>query len=88
MDTSDPVIVNIVTPEYKKVIVEASNGYRYYADLSSFSTVYCFPKIEDEWIQVKAGNYRDVLTWPTNFEVHLDQVIGLAYKTERISQPA
>jgi hypothetical protein len=88
MGSPNPLVVNVSTPEYQKVIVEASDGLRYYSDLSSLSKVYCFPKNKTEWDQVSADSFGSALIWSTRFEVHMDQVVGLADKTEKIAQSA
>ena len=88
MGSPNPVVVKVSTPEYQKVIVEASDGHRYYSDLSSLSRVYCFPKDKTEWDQVSADSFGTALVWTSRFETHMDQIIGLAYKTERIAQSA
>ena len=88
MGTPNPVIINVLTPDYQKIVVEASNGLRYFSDLSKLSAVYCFPKNKTEWDLVSADSYGTALIWTSRFEVHMDQVIGLAYKTEKIAQSA
>lgn len=88
MGSPNPVVVKVSTPEYLKVIVEASDGRRYYADLSSLSGVYCFPKNKTQWDQVAADSFGSALVWTTRFEAHMDQIIGLAYKTETVAQSA
>lgn len=88
MGTTSPVILKVVVPEYGKVIVDASNGKRYFSELASLSGVYCFPKDESEWRAVSpdAGGY--ALIWTSRFEAHIDQIIGLATKVEDSSQSA
>ena len=86
MDSPSPVITKISTPSFKKVVIEASDGNRYYSDLTSFSKVYCFPKTESDWKQVSVDSYGLGLVWTSRFEVHVDQVIGLAAKVESIQQ--
>ena len=88
MDTPNPLIISVTTPEYKKVIIEASNGTRYYTDLSLLAEVYCFPKLKSEWDQVSPDSYGLALIWTSRFEVHIDQIIVLAYKKEKIPQSA
>ena len=88
MGSPNPVAVKVFTPEFEKVIVEASDGFRYYADLSSLSKVYCFPKNKAEWDQVSPDSFGTALIWTSRFEAHMDQIIGLAYKTEKIPQSA
>jgi hypothetical protein len=52
MGGSTPLIRSVTTPAYMGVVIEASDGCRYEADLSSFSGVYCFPHDADEWSRV------------------------------------
>ncbi len=88
MGTTNPLIISVSTPEYQKVIIETSDGLRYFSDLSSMSKVYCFPKSKSEWDKVSPDSHGLALVWVTRFEVHVDQVIGLAYKTEQLSLSA
>ena len=88
MGAAAPVILKVKTPEYKKVVIDASDGKRYHSDLSRFLTVYCFPKTEAEWDTVSVDVTGRALTWTSRFEVHIDQVIGLATKVEDASQSA
>lgn len=88
MGSPNLVAVKVSTPEFQKVIVEASNGFRYHADLSPLSKVYCFPKSKIEWDQVLPDSYGTALIWTSRFEAHMDQIIGFAYKTEKIPQSA
>ena len=82
MGTSTSVIRDVQAPEYGKVIVEASDGKRYFADLTSLSKVYCFPKDAVAWSKVSIDSYGLAIIWASRFEVHVDQVIGLATKIE------
>ncbi len=88
MGSPNPLVVNVSTPDYQKVVIEATDGNRYHSDLSALSKVYCFPKDQLEWNQVSVDSFGSALIWTTRFEVHMDQIIGLAYKTERIAQSA
>jgi hypothetical protein len=88
MGATAPVILKIETPDYKKVVVEATDGHRYYSDLSALSQVYCFPKSREDWGRVSIDSYGRALIWTSRFEVHIDQIIGLASKKERIQQSA
>lgn len=88
MGVTDPVIVKIAIPEYKKIIIEASDGLRYHSDLSELSRVYCFPKSKEEWTQVNVDSYGRALIWTSRFEAHIDQIIGLAFKKEKVQQSA
>jgi hypothetical protein len=83
-----PVIRAVSTPAYMKVSIEASDGRRYDADLSSFSSVYCFPRNAEEWASVSIDSYGLGLMWATRFEVHIDQVIGLATQVEPLETSA
>jgi hypothetical protein len=82
MGTSSPLIRSVATPAYMRVSIEASDGNRYEADLSSFSTVYCFPRTAEEWSRVSLDSYGLSLVWASRFEVHVDQVVGLADHVE------
>lgn len=88
MGASTPMILKVQTPEYKEVIIDASNGKRYYSNLSSFSTVYCFPKSEADWRNVSIDGEGLSLIWSSRFEAHIDQVIGLATRVEDSFQSA
>jgi hypothetical protein len=48
--------------------------------------VYCYPKTEEEWRQVAIDSYGLGLVWTTRFEVHVDQVIGLADRREPLQR--
>ena len=85
---ASPLIVKVSTPEYKKVIVEASDGNRYYSELSALEKVNCFPQDLSQWEKVTPDGFGSALVWACRFEVHIDQVIGLAYKVESIAQSA
>ncbi len=88
MGSSPPVILKVATPEYKKVVIEASNGKRYFSDLTYLSNVYCFPKTTEDWSKVTQDSGGYALVWVSRFEAHIDQIIGLATKTEDISKSA
>lgn len=88
MGSTHSLIISVNTPEFGKVIIETSDGFRYFSDLMPISKVYCFPKNKTEWDQVSPESYGLALVWSSRFEVHLDQVIGLAYKTKKIQQSA
>jgi len=83
-----PVILRVDTPAYGRVVVEASDGVRYHADLSSFARVYCYPSDQAAWTQVSPDSYGLGLIWASRFEVHVDQVIGLAERTEPVERSA
>ena len=86
MGSTTPVIMNVSAPKLGTVIVEASDGNRYYSDLSSLKAVHCYPKTNEEWKKVTADSYGLGLIWSTRFEVHMDQVIALATKIESIKK--
>ena len=85
MGQATPVILSVDTPQYKHVRAKLSDGFVYLADLSSLSSVYCFPKDEKEWAQVTIDTSGYALMWKNRFEVHVDQIIGLSIKTEIFS---
>ena len=86
MDSSTRVILKVETPEYKKVVIETSDGQRYFSDLKALSSVYCYPKTKPDWDKVSADSYGRALIWSSRFEAHIDQVIGLSYKSEKVSE--
>ncbi|MBI4042240.1 MAG: hypothetical protein HY391_02080 [Deltaproteobacteria bacterium] len=86
MGTPTPVILNVLATEPGIVIIEASDGNRYYSDLSSLRRVYCYPKSKAEWKKVAVDSYGLGLIWSSRFEVHVDQVISLATKIETIKK--
>ena len=83
-----PLIRSVSTPAYRHIVIEASDGNRYDADLSSFAGVHCFPASRDEWAKVCIDSYGLALIWASRFEVHVDQIIGLAQSVERSGAPA
>ncbi len=88
MDRPTPVILSVSPLELPRLAIETSDSVRYYADLSELSFVYCFPKDGRTWEQVSIDSQGLALVWPNRFEVHVDQVIGLAYQTERVPKHA
>jgi hypothetical protein len=88
MGTTAPVIIKVEISEFRKVVIEASDGLRYHSDLSALSQVYCFPKSKEEWAQVSVDSYGRSLIWTSRFEAHIDQIIGLASKKEKVQQSA
>ena len=82
------MIVKVATPEYGRVVIEASDGMRYSADLSSLSGVFCYSRSPTEWERVASDSHGLALVWTTRFEVHIDQVIGLADRREPIASTA
>ncbi len=61
---------------------------RYSADLSLFESVSYFPADEAAWSRVSIDGYGLALVWSSRFEVHIDQVIGLADKIEPVGADA
>jgi hypothetical protein len=88
MGVAAPLIVGVTTPEYGRVVLDASDGVRYHADLRSLSAVHCFPRTPAEWDAVAPDSAGLALIWACRFEVHIDQVLGLADRTERHRQSA
>jgi hypothetical protein len=86
MGCPTPLIRSVSTPAYGKVAIEASDGKRYEADLCSLSRVYCFPKSAKDGKQVSIDSYGLGLTWASRFEVHVDQIIGLATRAAPIAE--
>jgi hypothetical protein len=78
MGIAAPVILRVSTPGYGQVVIEASDGMQYHADLSALAGVYCYPKTREAWDQVCIDSYGLALVWTSRFEVHVDQVVGLA----------
>ena len=88
MGQPTPVIRHVQTPDYGKIIIETSDNKRYHADLKNFANILCFPKDKDAWSKVSIDSYGLGLIWTSRFEVHVDQVIGLAIKVEDIKRTA
>ena len=86
MGGSTPLIRSVATPGYARVSIAASDGNRYDADLSSLSAVYCFPRDAGAWSRVSIDSFGLGLVWATRFEVHVDQIIGLATHIEPIER--
>jgi hypothetical protein len=82
MGASTPVILKVTTPAYGRVVIDTSDGHCYHADLSTLKAVYCFPQTFDDWQSVTIDSYGLGLIWTTRFEVHVDQVLGLADRKE------
>lgn len=82
MDSPTPLIAAVSTPEYGRVMIEASDGKAYSANLTSFASVHCFPQTWEEWKQVAPDTDGRALVWTSRFEVHVDQVVGLADSVE------
>ena len=82
MGTTTPLIRSVTAPTYGHVVIIASDDHRYEADLSTLHNVYCFPRDLPEWQRVSIDSYGLGLVWENRFEVHVDQVIGLATRVE------
>ena len=50
--------------------------------------MYCFPRDAAAWSQVSIDSYGLALVWASRFEVHVDQIIGLAARVQRIAASA
>ena len=46
--------------------------------------MYCFAPDADEWSKVSVDSYGLALVWACRFEVHVDQIVGLASHAEQI----
>jgi hypothetical protein len=88
MGRTTPLIRAVATPAYGRVVIEASDGNRYSADLSAFRAVSCYPPDAEAWTRVSIDSYGLALVWACRFEVHADQVVGLADKIERADAAA
>jgi len=88
MGAANSVILRVATPAYGILVIEMTDGFRYRADLSSFSGVYCYPKTNEDWNRVAPDSSGFALVWSTRFEVHVDQVIALASRREPLEQTA
>lgn len=86
MGSTTPVILSVLAPKLGTVVIETSDGNRYYSDLSSLKNVYCYPKTDEEWKKVNIDSYGLGLMWSSRFEVHIDQVIALATKVESVKK--
>ena len=82
MDQPSTVILRVKVSEYRKIVVDVSDGKRYYSDLSPMAFVFCFPKNASEWGLVAPANGGDALKWQSGFEAHIDQIIGYATRIE------
>lgn len=88
MDKAPAVIVSLEMPAYGQVIIETSTRQRYYSDLSGLSQTYCYPNDLDQWRKGSIDSYGLALVWQSRFEAHIDQIIGLAFKSEPVSESA
>ena len=58
----------------------------YSANLShDFKTLFCYPKNQNEWLQGKINQTATTLCWPEGFEIHFDQIIGLAQDRKELA---
>ena len=78
-----PKIVKVETPEFGKLIVEASDGVRYHSGLSSLAHIKNFPKDEKGWSSVKIDSYGISLVWKSQLQLNLLQISSRATKTEK-----
>jgi hypothetical protein len=77
------VTPSLSTPEYRRVVVETSDGRRHHVDLAPlFSTVHCYPRDAVAWAAVTPDAAGLALVWSSRFEVHVDQVLALADRVE------
>ena len=88
MGSPTPIIRSVSTPAYGRVVIEASNGKRYSAALTRFQSVPCFPPDASAWSQVSIDSYGLALVWACRFEVHADQIVGLADRIDNIDAAA
>ena len=88
MGSPTPIIRSVSTPAYGRVVIEASDRKRYSAELTRFRSVSCFPADASAWSRVSIDSYGLALVWACRFEVHADQVIGLADRIESIDAAA
>jgi hypothetical protein len=86
MGFAPPIILKIETPEMHKVVIDTNDGYRYHSNLATFSKVYCYPPSKKEWDLVSVDSYGMGIIWASRFEVHVDQIIGLAEKVEKLEE--
>ena len=86
MDKPPEVIVSFEMPTYGLVIIETSNRLRYHSDLSSLAQTHCYPKNLGQWRKASIDSYGLALVWQNRFEAHIDQITGLASKTESLGR--
>ncbi len=77
------MILKVSALEKNRVVIDVSDGRRYFTDLSSFSSVFCYPKSNKEWKTVAIQKPGFALVWSCKFEVHVDQILALATKIEK-----
>ncbi|NOT77518.1 MAG: hypothetical protein HOP07_00785 [Bacteriovoracaceae bacterium] len=66
--------------KYNIIKINLSDDSVYTADISSFQSVYCYPKNEAEWLQAFVGEFKTAIEWPCGFDIHLDQIANIAIK--------
>ena len=73
-----------VTPnKYNKIVIETSLGKRYFADLTFFQNIHCYPKLE-EWDNVSIDYQGKDLIWSSKLKINIKQVIDHSFKTENV----
>jgi hypothetical protein len=75
VDRTKLAILKFEFPGYPLVKIWTNDNQTYLSDLSSFSDIYCFPKNYTEWSQGFLEE-RNSMTWPTGFDVHINQIIS------------
>ena len=88
VDKANQVIVEVTPHKVPKLEIETNSGKKYLVDLTSFRGVFCFPKTQAEWNRVCITTAGYGLTWPSRFEVHVDQAIDHAAGAERMKKRA
>jgi hypothetical protein len=88
MDQAHLIMTFVKPLGIPRVEIETNEMKKYIGDLSSFKSVYCFPKNQEEWndLSITASGFN--LTWGTRFEVHVDQVIDSADTIEDVKRPS
>jgi hypothetical protein len=68
---------------YNEITITLNNGSTYSANLSQFNDVYCYPKNLKDWKNARIGECHADIEWDCGFDVHLDQIAGLALKQSK-----
>ena len=84
MDQTDEIILKVRPKKIPMLEIWTNKGNRYLSDLSYFYAVYCFPKSNDEWKDVRVDTSGYSLSWGCGFEVHVDQVVSEEIAERRI----
>jgi hypothetical protein len=71
--------------KYNVISIVLTDDSEYVADISSFQSVYCYPKNEIEWNQAYVGECKADIEWPEGFGIHLDQIAALATEQQKAS---